>query len=69
MGMVALATSIDQSEVLFTREDASIEIWNAPPSSVGWHCELVIPARDGSVISSLSGVSQSQVLVHLVIYS
>ena len=67
--VVALATSIDQSQVLVTCEDASIEIWNASPSSLGWHCELEIPGRNGSVILSLSSVSQSQVPVHLVIYS
>lgn len=51
--VVALATSVDQSQVAVAREDASIEIWNAAPGSVGWHCELAIPGRDGSVISSL----------------
>lgn len=51
--VVALATSVDQSQVAVAREDASIEIWNAAPGSVGWHCELAIPGRDDSVISSL----------------
>ena len=67
--MVALAMSIDQSQVAFTREDTSIEIWNVAPDFVGWHCELEILGRDGSVISSLSSASQSQVPVHLVVYS
>ena len=67
--VVALAMSIDQSQVVVAHEDASIEIWNASLCSVGFHYELAIPGRDGSIISSLSGVSQSQVPVHLVVYS
>ena len=69
MAVVEIAKSVDQYQVVVTREDASIEIWNATPSFIGWHYELEILGRDGSVISSLSGVSQSQVPVHLVVYS
>eukprot|EP01018_Ginkgo_biloba_P002516 Gb_23587 [translate_table: standard] len=38
--VVALATSIDESQVAVAREDGSIEIWIVAPGSVGWHCQL-----------------------------
>ena len=55
--VVALTMSIDQYQVAVSHEDTSIEIWNATPGSVGWHCELEILGGDGSIISSFSCVS------------
>ncbi|XP_062099566.1 WD repeat-containing protein PCN-like isoform X2 [Humulus lupulus] len=39
--VVALATSVDDSQVAAAREDGSLEIWLVSPGSVGWHCQLV----------------------------
>lgn len=39
--VVALATSVDESQVAAAREDGSLEIWLVSPGSVGWHCQLV----------------------------
>ncbi|KAH9301389.1 hypothetical protein KI387_012972, partial [Taxus chinensis] len=52
-GVVALATSVDETQLAVAREDASIEIWNVAPGSVGWHCQLTIAGRQDYVISSL----------------
>ncbi|KAF3446537.1 hypothetical protein FNV43_RR11717 [Rhamnella rubrinervis] len=38
--VVALATSVDDSQVAAAREDGSLEIWLVSPGSVGWHCQL-----------------------------
>lgn len=40
--VVALATSVDDSQVAAAREDGSLEIWLVSPGSVGWHCQLVL---------------------------
>ncbi|KAH9604460.1 hypothetical protein KSS87_000998 [Heliosperma pusillum] len=40
--VVALATSVDGSQVAAAREDGSVEIWLVSPGSVGWHCQLVV---------------------------
>lgn len=39
--VVALATSVDDSQVAAAREDGSLEIWLVSPGSNGWHCQLV----------------------------
>uniref|UniRef100_A0A7N0U9R0 Uncharacterized protein n=1 Tax=Kalanchoe fedtschenkoi TaxID=63787 RepID=A0A7N0U9R0_KALFE len=41
--VVALATSVDDSQVAAAREDGSLEIWLVSPGSVGWHHQLVLP--------------------------
>ncbi|KAJ4976018.1 hypothetical protein NE237_001124 [Protea cynaroides] len=51
--IVALATSIDDSQVAAAREDGSLEIWLVPPGSVGWHCQLRIHGNPNSRVSSL----------------
>uniref|UniRef100_A0A0D6QXE5 Uncharacterized protein n=1 Tax=Araucaria cunninghamii TaxID=56994 RepID=A0A0D6QXE5_ARACU len=52
--VVALATSVDGTQVAVAREDGSIEIWKVAPGSVGWHCQLTITGRRNDyVISSL----------------
>ncbi|KAK9165361.1 hypothetical protein Scep_000552 [Stephania cephalantha] len=52
-GVVALATSIDGSQVAAAREDGSLEIWLVSPGSVGWHCQLTIHGDPNSRVSSL----------------
>lgn len=39
--VVALATSVDGSQVAAARADGCVEIWLVSPGSVGWHCQLV----------------------------
>ncbi|XP_058080716.1 WD repeat-containing protein PCN-like [Magnolia sinica] len=51
--VVALATSIDASQVAAAREDGSLEIWLVSPGSVGWHCQLTIQGNPDSRVSSL----------------
>ncbi|KAL6995333.1 hypothetical protein U1Q18_005472 [Sarracenia purpurea var. burkii] len=51
--VVALATSVDSSQVAAAREDGSLEIWLVSPGSVGWHCQLTIHGNNNSRISSL----------------
>ncbi|XP_077227740.1 WD repeat-containing protein PCN-like [Tasmannia lanceolata] len=51
--VVALATSIDKSQVAAAREDGSIEIWLVSPGSTGWHCQLMIQGNPNSRVSSL----------------
>lgn len=51
--VVALATSVDESQVAAAREDGSIEIWLVSPGSVGWHCQLTIHGNSDSRVSSL----------------
>ncbi|KAJ4980858.1 hypothetical protein NE237_031695 [Protea cynaroides] len=51
--IVALATSIDASQVAAAREDGSLEIWLVSPGSVGWHCQLRIHGNPNSRVSSL----------------
>ncbi|OVA03965.1 WD40 repeat [Macleaya cordata] len=51
--IVALATSIDDSQVAAAREDGSLEIWLVSPGSVGWHCQLTIHGDPNSRVSSL----------------
>ncbi|KAJ7958273.1 U3 small nucleolar RNA-associated protein 4 [Quillaja saponaria] len=51
--VVALATSIDDSQVAAAREDGSLEIWLVSPGSVGWHCQLTIHGDPNSRVSSL----------------
>nr|DAD35791.1 TPA_asm: hypothetical protein HUJ06_006431 [Nelumbo nucifera] len=51
--VVALATSVDDSQVAAAREDGSLEIWLVSPGSVGWHCQLTIHGDPNSRISSL----------------
>ncbi|KAF5740605.1 U3 small nucleolar RNA-associated protein 4-like [Tripterygium wilfordii] len=51
--VVALATSVDDSQVAAAREDGSLEIWLVSPGSVGWHCQLTIHGDPNSRVSSL----------------
>ncbi|KAJ7966511.1 U3 small nucleolar RNA-associated protein 4 [Quillaja saponaria] len=51
--VVALATSIDDSQVAAAREDGSLEVWLVSPGSVGWHCQLTIHGDPNSRVSSL----------------
>ncbi|KAJ9560489.1 hypothetical protein OSB04_005649 [Centaurea solstitialis] len=51
--IIALATSIDESQVAAAREDGSLEIWLVSPGAVGWHCQLTIPGDPKSRVSSL----------------
>ncbi|XAR61976.1 hypothetical protein NMG60_11016539 [Bertholletia excelsa] len=51
--VVALATSVDASQVAAARDDGSLEIWLVSPGSVGWHCQLTIYGSSSSKISSL----------------
>lgn len=51
--VVALATSVDESQVAAAREDGSLEIWLVSPGSVGWHCQLTINGNPNSRVSSL----------------
>ncbi|XP_052203016.1 WD repeat-containing protein PCN-like [Diospyros lotus] len=51
--VVALATSVDDSQVAAARDDGSIEIWLVSPGSVGWHCQLTIHGSSNSRVSSL----------------
>lgn len=51
--VVALATSVDDSQVAAAREDGSLEIWLVSPGSVGWHCQLTIHGDPMSRITSL----------------
>ncbi|CBI19382.3 unnamed protein product, partial [Vitis vinifera] len=51
--VVALATSVDDSQVAAAREDGSVEIWLVSPGSVGWHCQLTIHGNPNSRVSSL----------------
>lgn len=51
--VIALATSLDSSQVAAAREDGSLEIWLVSPGSVGWHCQLTIHGDLNSGISSL----------------
>ncbi|KAJ0513520.1 putative transcription factor WD40-like family [Helianthus annuus] len=51
--IVALATSVDQSQVAAAREDASLEIWLVSPGAVNWHCQLTIQGDPNLRVSSL----------------
>ncbi|KAD6119610.1 hypothetical protein R6Q59_025594 [Mikania micrantha] len=51
--IVALATSVDESQVAAAREDGSVEIWLVSPGAVGWHCQLTIQGDSNLRISSL----------------
>ncbi|KAM1464197.1 hypothetical protein ACFXTO_043889 [Malus domestica] len=51
--LVALATSVDDSQVAAARQDGSLEIWLVSPGSVGWHCQLTIHGDPESRVSSL----------------
>ncbi|KAJ9560351.1 hypothetical protein OSB04_005511 [Centaurea solstitialis] len=51
--IVALATSIDESQVAAAREDGSLEIWLVSPGAVGWHCQLTIQGDPKLRVSSL----------------
>eukprot|EP00257_Ricinus_communis_P019091 XP_015577976.1 WD repeat-containing protein PCN [Ricinus communis] len=51
--VIALATSVDDSQVAAAREDGSLEIWLVSPGSVGWHCQLSIHGDPNSRVSSL----------------
>ncbi|KAG8633354.1 hypothetical protein MANES_18G095200v8 [Manihot esculenta] len=51
--VVALATSVDDSQVAAARDDGSLEIWLVSPGSVGWHCQLTIHGDHLSRVSSL----------------
>ncbi|KAL2895013.1 WD repeat-containing protein PCN [Bienertia sinuspersici] len=51
--LIALATSVDDSQVAAAREDGSLEIWLVSPGSIGWHCQLTIHGDANSRISSL----------------
>ncbi|XP_024029029.1 U3 small nucleolar RNA-associated protein 4 homolog [Morus notabilis] len=52
--VVALATSVDDSQVAAARQDGSVEIWLVSPGSVGWHCQLTIHGDPNSRVSSLA---------------
>uniref|UniRef100_A0A7N0TIR6 Uncharacterized protein n=1 Tax=Kalanchoe fedtschenkoi TaxID=63787 RepID=A0A7N0TIR6_KALFE len=52
--VVALATSVDESQVAAAREDGSLEIWAVSPGSVGWHCQLTVHGDAKSRVSSLA---------------
>ncbi|GKF55354.1 U3 small nucleolar RNA-associated protein 4 [Tanacetum coccineum] len=51
--IVALATSLDDSQVAAAREDGSLELWLVSPGAVGWHCQLTIQGDPNSRVSSL----------------
>ncbi|KAL8225435.1 hypothetical protein R6Q57_017992 [Mikania cordata] len=51
--IVALATSVDESQVAAAREDGSLEIWFVSPGAVGWHCQLTIQGDPNLRVSSL----------------
>nr|KAJ0225452.1 hypothetical protein LSAT_V11C100000180 [Lactuca sativa] len=51
--IVALATSVDESQVAAAREDGSLEIWLVSPGAVGWHCQLTIHGDPNLRVSSL----------------
>lgn len=51
--VVALATSVDGSQVAAARADGCLEIWLVSPGSVGWHCQLTIHGDPNSRVSSL----------------
>ncbi|KAL6527335.1 hypothetical protein OROGR_016425 [Orobanche gracilis] len=51
--VVALATSVDGSQVAAARADGSLEIWLVSPGSVGWHCQLTIHGDPKLRVSSL----------------
>lgn len=51
--VVALATSVNGAAVAVARENGAIEIWIVAAGSLGWHCQLTIPGRQGAAISSL----------------
>nr|XP_043636160.1 WD repeat-containing protein PCN-like [Erigeron canadensis] len=51
--IVALATSLDDSQVAAAREDGSLEIWLVSPGAVGWHCQLTIQGDPNLRVSSL----------------
>ncbi|KAI3806646.1 hypothetical protein L1987_22558 [Smallanthus sonchifolius] len=51
--IVALATSVDESQVAAAREDGSLEIWLVSPGAVGWHCQLTIQGDPNLRVSSL----------------
>ncbi|KAM0027420.1 putative transcription factor WD40-like family [Helianthus debilis subsp. tardiflorus] len=51
--IVALTTSVDQSQVAAAREDASLEIWLVSPGAVNWHCQLTIQGDPNLRVSSL----------------
>ncbi|KAG0557990.1 hypothetical protein KC19_11G171000 [Ceratodon purpureus] len=51
--VVALATSANGAAVAVARENGAIEIWSVAAGSLGWHCQLTIPGRQGAAISSL----------------
>ncbi|KAL6578472.1 hypothetical protein OROMI_010800 [Orobanche minor] len=51
--VLALATSVDGSQVAAARADGSLEIWLVSPGSVGWHCQLTIHGDPNSRVSSL----------------
>ncbi|CAM8912436.1 unnamed protein product [Rhodiola kirilowii] len=58
--VVALATSIHDSQVAAAREDGSLEIWLVSPGSVGWHHQLTIHGDPKARISSLSWCGASK---------
>ncbi|KAI3491235.1 hypothetical protein L1887_44492 [Cichorium endivia] len=67
--IVALATSVDESQVAAAREDGSLEIWLVSPGAVGWHCQLTIHGDPNLRVSSLvwcssgsSGVAAGRLL-------
>ncbi|KAM5565900.1 WD repeat-containing protein PCN [Rosa sericea] len=51
--VVALATSVDDSQVAAARADGSVEIWLVSPGAVGWHCQLTIHGDPNTSVSSL----------------
>ncbi|CAM8911121.1 unnamed protein product [Rhodiola kirilowii] len=51
--VVALATSVDDSQVAAAREDGSLEIWVVSPGSINWHCQLTVHGDSMSRVSSL----------------
>ncbi|KAL5844677.1 hypothetical protein ACOSQ3_010733 [Xanthoceras sorbifolium] len=51
--VVALATSVDDSQVAAAREDGSLEVWLVSPGAVGWHCQLTVHGDPNSRVSSL----------------
>ncbi|RWR77947.1 U3 small nucleolar RNA-associated protein 4 [Cinnamomum micranthum f. kanehirae] len=58
--VVALATSVDASQLAAAREDGSLEIWLVSPGSVGWHCQLTIQGNPDSRVSSLVWCTSSK---------
>ncbi|XXG56848.1 hypothetical protein AAC387_Pa03g4158 [Persea americana] len=58
--VVALATSVDASQLAAAREDGSLEIWLVSPGSVGWHCQLTIQGNPDSRVSSLVWCASSK---------